>query len=205
MKKVIATVGALIAGSSMLMAVPSAQVNLSATFSRNYFYQNATFTTPTPAGWYVEVILSANNNAYNDANYGNGTYIVIGESFGAYPGALPYHETGKLASGTATSAGRASVSWTFSTTTYDNYYATFRFYNNSVKASATSYGVLPSWKQITVDPAETPASVNLGFTTTGERGYIQYSLTPVPEPTTMALFGLGGLALVIRRKMRKDA
>lgn len=27
----------------------------------------------------------------------------------------------------------------------------------------------------------------------------------VPEPATMALFGLGGLALVIRRKMRKEA
>lgn len=27
----------------------------------------------------------------------------------------------------------------------------------------------------------------------------------VPEPTTMALFGLGGLALMIRRKMRKEA
>lgn len=31
------------------------------------------------------------------------------------------------------------------------------------------------------------------------------SWAAVPEPATMALFGLGGLALVIRRKMRKEA
>jgi hypothetical protein len=204
MKKVLAIVGVLAAATSISLAAASAQITLSATFSRDYFYQNVGLTTPTAAGWYVEVILSSAQSAYVHANYDS--YIVIGEDFGTYYSGGPYHETGKLASGSATSSGRSSVSWTFSTTTYDNYYATFRFYNNSVKASATSYGVLPTWKQVTLDPADpAPAQQSLGFTTTADRGYIAYSLTPVPEPTTMALFGLGGLALVIRRKMRKDA
>lgn len=38
------------------------------------------------------------------------------------------------------------------------------------------------------------------FTTTGTAGTIGYTLTAVPEPSSTALLGLGGLALIMRRR-----
>ena len=199
------TIGALMVASTVVVAVPSAQVTLSATFARDYFYQDSAFTQATPAGWYLEVILAASNGAYDTSKFAD--YTVIGETFGSYPAALSYHQTGKLADGTAAlSTGRGAISWTFSTTTYDNYYATFRFYNDADKAKATKYGILPTWKQVTLDPADpAPSQQSLGFTTAADRAYTKYDVPAVPEPTTMALFGLSGLGLFLRRKMRKEA
>lgn len=51
----------------------------------------------------------------------------------------------------------------------------------------------------------TAGDVAATFTGVSPTGHIQWTPAAVPEPATMALFGLGGLALVIRRKMRKEA
>lgn len=201
MKKLLITAGVLVIAASSVMAVPTAQVTLGMT--RDLFFQDAAFTTPTLSGWYVEIILQQNNVAYNSANYA--TYTVAASDVGFYNPLQTYHETGKLANGTATSAGRSQVSWQFTVTTYDNYYASWRVYDNADKSKATKYLVVPTWKQVTLDPNEPTSTANITWSSTADRAYTKYSLTPVPEPTTMALFGLGGLALVLRRKMRKDA
>ncbi len=39
------------------------------------------------------------------------------------------------------------------------------------------------------------------FATVGSRPVLSGTFTPVPEPTTTALLGLGGLALILRRRM----
>jgi hypothetical protein len=47
--------------------------------------------------------------------------------------------------------------------------------------------------------------VDRGGTIKWQTGSAWAPVAAVPEPATMALFGLGGLALVIRRKLRKEA
>lgn len=49
----------------------------------------------------------------------------------------------------------------------------------------------------------TAGNVTVKFTGVSPNNHVEW--TAVPEPATMALFGLGGLALIIRRKMRKEA
>jgi hypothetical protein len=80
-------------------------------------------------------------------------------------------------------------------------------YNAANKTDASKYLVVPTWKSVTLNPNQPTSTLSTSWTSTNDRAAIKYDnpLYAVPEPTTMALFGLGGLALVIRRKMRKDA
>lgn len=208
MKKVLIAIGVLAMAASSVFAVPTGQASFSMT--QNLFWQDSGFSVSTPAGWYVEIILQQNNVAYNYDNASQAafdSYLVAGSTgVGFLNPAASYHETGKLSTGAATSSGRASVSWQFTVTTYDNYYASWRVFNNADKAKATKYLVVPTWKQVTVDPAAITANQNISWTTlTTDRAYQKYDMPAIPEPATMALFGLGGLALVIRRKLNKGA
>jgi hypothetical protein len=79
-------------------------------------------------------------------------------------------------------------------------------FNNSAKGKATKYLVIPTWRQIITDPAAVTAIQTVNWiSATNDRAYIKYDVPAVPEPMTMAMFGLGGLALVLRRKMKKSA
>ncbi len=198
MKKSLVIIGLTLATASSLLAGATAQVTLSATYMNTYFYEDAGKTDPVNTGYYLEVILSQ-DNVYNTSEYLTAT--IIGTGFGTLSGT---HAMGYTSSGVAVGDGKASITWTFSTTTYDNYYASFRFYNHADKAQATKYGVL-GFKQITVDPVnegDSPAVQYLSYNEANESGYTQYA---IPEPATMTLIGLGGLAMVLRRKMRKTA
>jgi hypothetical protein len=204
MKKIL-SIMCVVAVTASVYAAGTAQVNMSMT--QTLLWQDA--LTTTEGGWYVEAILSANNNVYNSALFTTESdYIVIGEDFGTIPGAIPYHQTGKTATGGTINNGRVGMGYQFTSSIYDNYYVTLRFYNGTSKTTASKYGVIPTWKQITVDPNAPTANQNpIWSSVANDKAFIQYNnpLYAVPEPTTMALFGLGGLALVIRRKMRKDA
>lgn len=203
MKKLF-TVMALALTTGSLMALPISTVTFA--MSGDRFYQDSELNTPAAAGWYVEVILSSTDGGY------------VPEAFGAYatmPGienlsSSTSHETGKFADGTGTSAGRTSIEWTFSDTYYTEKYATLRFYNNADKLAATKYGVLSTWYQITATPSDAllrpeTADQVVQWGSTGDKTYLKYDIPAVPEPTSMALVGLGSLAMFIRRKMRKDA
>lgn len=50
----------------------------------------------------------------------------------------------------------------------------------------------------------TSANVSVTMSNISPTPHVSWTPVAVPEPATMALFGLGGLALVIRRKMRKE-
>jgi hypothetical protein len=93
---------------------------------------------------------------------------------------------------------------------YNGKYATVRFYDAPTKESAKYYGVLSTWYQITATPVgadtiprPTTADQIIFMGNPGDR--VVADIPAVPEPTSMALVGLGSLAMLIRRKMRKDA
>jgi hypothetical protein len=208
MKKTLMTLGLVIAATGSALAAGTAQITFGMT--RDLFFEDGapTWANPTDAGWYAEIILQAANTAYVEGNFAS--YLIaapqLGETgVGVYGSGAGFHETGKNATGGAISAGRSQIIWQYTTTT--DYYATWRVYNAAAKTDASKYLVVPTWKLITLDPNEPTSSLNVNWSSTADRANIKYDnpLYSVPEPTTMALFGLGGLALVIRRKMRKDA
>jgi hypothetical protein len=165
-------------------------------------YQDAGYTTPVQNGWYAEVILQATAAAYNSGSYA--TYDIAGGSVGTLNN--PNQYIGFLADGSAWVDGWVNEQVAFSSA--GSYYATWRVYNNSDKAKASKYLVIPTWTQFTSAPSKAgdPAtSDTVVWADAGtDKGYMQYDVPAVPEPATMALFGLGGLALVIRRKIRKE-
>ncbi len=209
MKKVITILlGAFL--SVQVFALP-AQVIFDAASGFAMFYTVGTYQASERAldGWYAEIILQSGNAAYVKENFA--TYSVAGVDFGNYIAGNTYHEVGKYANGTAittsTADGRAQIKWEFTDTAISSYYATWRVYNNADKKLATKYLVL-GWQQLNTTPGDpAPAIKTLFWTTTSpdQRGQMTYDASAVPEPTAMALFGLSGLALVLRRKMRKDA
>ncbi len=185
----------LVAGAAM--AVPTATVTFTTT--ADLLYANP--TTLATSGWYVEIILA--------------------ESAGAYNESLIYQTIPSVARAgyinndpVADSSGQFALDFSFTQTdsTYLGKYASVRFYDNYDKAVATKYGVLSSWYEVTAspvgadgDPRPTTADQVIFLGKSGDKVTLDYDVPAVPEPTSMALVGLGSLAMLIRRKMRKDA
>jgi hypothetical protein len=208
MKKTLMTLGLVVAATGSALAAGTAQITFGMT--RDLFFEDGapTWANPTDAGWYCEIILQAANTAYVEGNFAS--YLIAapqaGETgVGFYDPSFANHQTGKNAAGAALNPGRSQIIWQYTVTT--DYYATWRVYNAAAKTDASMYLVVPTWKSITLDPNIPTATQIISWSSTNDRAQIKYDnpLYAVPEPTTMALFGLGGLALVLRRKMRKDA
>jgi hypothetical protein len=206
MKKTLMTLGLVIAATGSAIAAGTAQITFG--MSRDLFFEDAGFSNPTDAGWYCEIILQAANTAYVEANFA--TYLIAapqaGETgVGIYRPGFALHQTGKDSANNNISSARSQITWQYTTDT--DYYATWRVYNAANKTDASKYLVVPTWKSVTLNPNQPTSTLSTSWTSTNDRAAIKYDnpLYSVPEPTTMALFGLGGLALVIRRKMRKDA
>ncbi len=153
MKKVLSVL-CMVAVSASVHAALTGQVNLSMT--QTLLYNGA---VAAPAGWYVEAILSATSDPYNSALFTTvSDYIVVGEDYGVYHVDRPYHQVGKTSTGGTLADGRVGMSYQFGDLTRDNYYITLRFYNGTDKNTATKYGVIPTWKQVTVNPNDPTAA-----------------------------------------------
>jgi len=167
-------------------------------------YLDSGYTTPVPSGSYAELILLT-SETYDHNQFAS--YVVLttcGYSAGPYN--LDHFYVGTAAGGATTMGdGKIGIKWL--NTQYDtSYYIAIRFYNNPDKNYATAYGVMTPYKL-------TKSGSTDGIGITESKTYVsptymywtQYELTPIPEPASLALVGLGGLALVLRRKMRKEA
>lgn len=207
MKKAVLAIAVTLVGS-ILQAVPVI-VTARTLGTPAALYTDALMSIAVPSGYYAELITSA-SATYNDVNYE--TYTVLGQ-LSQDSGATYTHSdvyVGKSFTGSALGDGKLSMYWKNDSVAAGQYIA-IRFYNATTVGAATKYGVT-SFQALTKTGSVggTPTAETISWTTsttitTQNRYYTSYSLTPVPEPTTMALFGLGGLALVIRRKMRKEA
>lgn len=198
--------------SVQLFAAP-AQVTFDALSGAPQFYdESGSYTAENIAtdGFYAEIILSASGAAYTAGTMEQFlSYGIAGETKGYYPDGVSTHMTGYAADGSAISTattkdGQAEVIWQYTDTALNGSYATWRVYNNADKNLATKYLVL-NWQKINVTPSETYTAEVLSWNSTDTRDYMKYDVPAVPEPATMALVGLGSLAMVIRRKLRKEA
>ncbi|MFO7535742.1 MAG: PEP-CTERM sorting domain-containing protein [Kiritimatiellia bacterium] len=187
MKKIIGIVGAVLMAVSV-MAAPT-QVIMGTTWIDGIALFDSDGITAAADGWYVEVILSNTGGQYNSDTFN--AYTVVANYVGLHQIGSMYDNSEEL------DPGHTVVQW--DNAAYGaNVYATFRFYNNAVKASATKYGVLSGWQHL-----ENPAPGESYFFPDGS-GAAKYDYpVAIPEPATMTLVGLGGLAMVLRRKMRK--
>jgi len=166
-------------------------------------YLDASYTTPVPSGSYAELIVLT--SATYDPNQ-FASYVVLTTCGYGQPYNLDHFYVGTSATGSTTFGdGRVGIKWY--NTQYDtSYYIAIRFYNNPDKNYATAYGVMTPYQltksgsTVGIGTTETKTYVNPPF-----RYWTQYELTPIPEPASLALVGLGGLALVLRRKMQKEA
>lgn len=195
--------------ATKVFGIPYTELNLTATKLR--------IDTLAPAsGGYAEIVLlqSAVLPVWaNTLEMYNSVTIARFSDDGATTVNTPYTSLGTLrlgydAAGTDLgSGGGIATYWQFSNTEYDDgdYWVAIRYYDNAVKGSATKYGIT-SFKQIpttaVVGESPTQGAYNPVWSTTQNNSY---AIPAVPEPATMALFGLGGLALVIRRKLRKES
>lgn len=185
-----------------------------ATFPQFYNDSAAGFVNANLAadGWYVEAILSSsatfNAGLANDLTYFN-SFTIVGDGPGTLGTLVNSPIMGSKVDGTQYNTnGKTGIQATFSDTegSVNGMYFSIRAYNSTSKTLASKYGVL-TFQLNDVGPGAGSPFKNLDWTTSATRTYLQYDnpLYAVPEPATLALFGLGGLALVIRKKMRKEA
>ncbi len=167
------------------------------------------FSVALASGSYAELIIRQ-DSIYSAAEYDDWTVLAtLGYAEGPFN--LNNVDVGTTAGG-LTGYGDGKIGLKFYNDSYDtSYYIALRFYNSADKGSATYYGVMTPYKLTkagSTDGAPTTELANFitsTSNTTQNRFYTDISVPAIPEPTTMALFGLGGLAMVIRRKMRKEA
>ncbi len=190
MKKIIGIVGAALVAASG-MAAPT-QVIMGTTWISGTALFDSDGTTAAADGWYVEVILANTDADYEFSAGAFNNYTVVGNYVGLHQVGSMYDNSEEL------DPGHTVVSWD-SAAYGANVYATFRFYNAATKDGATKYGVLSGWQHL-VNPA--PGESYFPVSGTGVAKY-DYPPAAIPEPATMTLVGLGGLAMVLRRKMRK--
>lgn len=166
-------------------------------------------TDALASGSYAELIIKQGSSYNPGANIYDTSWTVLG-SLSQDNGAtytLPSVVVGKSVTG-GTTFGNGKIGFKWVNTSYNtSYYVAIRFFDAATKGGATFYGVtgpLQLTKAGSTDGSSTTESKtwSANTTSTNNRYYAQYA---VPEPTTMALFGLGGLAIMIRRKMKKEA
>jgi len=202
MKKMVGLVIATVVSAGVIAAPVT--VTYSTAGTPPSLYLDASYTTPVPSGSYAELILLT--SATYDPNQ-FASYVVLTTCGYGQPYNLDHFYVGTSATGATTFGdGRVGIKWY--NTQYDtSYYIAIRFYNHPDKNYATAYGVMTPYKLQNAgtkdnDPEKTELKYYVSPT---YRYWTEYPHTPIPEPASLALVGLGGLALVLRRKMQKEA
>ena len=97
-----------------------------------------------------------------------------------------------------------------------NHYVSSRFFNSASTQAGFIYSAANSWQAVSETILEFNADTGssgtiniggvaaLGADTSNTPGLGFTTVQPVPEPTSLALFGLGGLLVGLRRKLRKS-
>ena len=169
-------------------------------------YLDEEFLNPVPSGYYAELIIM-NTDTYVHSQFW--AYEVLGTiGYGTGPYDQNYALVGTTAAGTTT-AGDGHIGLKWLNTSYNtDYYIALRFYDAANKDDATYYGVAGIYKLTKSGSTEGAPDWEIKTfvtktTNNNNRYWTQYEMFPIPEPSTLALVGLGGLALVLRRRMKK--
>ncbi len=198
-------------GSSIITLCLLAVIAVSAPITVTYqtagpepaLYLDENFENPVPSGYYAELILLS-TDTYVHSQYANYEVLTtIGYGTGPYD--QNYALVGTTAAGTTTAGdGHIGLKW-LNTSYSTDYYIALRFYNAQTKQDATFYGVAGIYKLTKSGSTSGPPDWEIKtFTTnTTNNDNRVYTMFPIPEPSTMALIGLGGLALVLRRRLKK--
>jgi len=166
-------------------------------------FLDSSYTTPVPSGSYAELIVLT-SATYDHDQFAS--YVVLTTCGYGTPYNLDHFYVGTSATGSTTFGdGKVGIKWL--NTQYDtSYYIAIRFYNNPDKNYATAYGVMTPYKLTKSGSTDgNPTTESKTYSAPTYLYWTQYPHTPIPEPASLALVGLGGLALVLRRKMRKEA
>ena len=193
-----------ILGTVVSMGVIAAPVQVTySTGPSPSLFLDSTYTTPVPSGSYAELIVLT-SATYDHDQFAS--YVVLTTCGYGTPFNLDHFYVGTGATGATTFGdGKVGIKW-LNTQYGTSYYIAIRFYNNPDKNYATAYGVMTPYK-LTKDgsPSGIPTFESKVYSAPTYLYWTQYPLTPIPEPASLALVGLGGLALVLRRKVRKEA
>lgn len=165
-------------------------------------YLEAGFENPVPTGYYAELIL-LQTDTYVHSQYSS--YEVLPTiGYGTGPYNQNYALVGMAADGSSAGAGYIGLKW-LNTSYNTSYYIALRFYNSETKSAATWYGVTTPYKLTkTGSTSGSPDwEIKTFVTNTNNNDNQFYTMYPIPEPTTLLLVGMGGLALGLRRKMSR--
>lgn len=174
----------------------------------------------TPDGLIIQLVIDVNNDTDWDVLLSQGHYGVSDESAGLqsqFGGVTPTTDddiVGTWNSGTWNSSGSIYPSIVSSTDQSGrNFY--FRWFNSSDINTATEVGIIYNTAGQWITPVGTlglPVALDIPVaganadvlgSANGTSGWA--TVAPVPEPTTMALMGLGLAAVAVRRRFAKKA
>jgi len=201
MKKIIG----LLIGTTVavgVIAVPVTVTYSTSLVNAPSLFHDSSYTTPVAAGSYAELILLT-SSTYDHNQFSSYTVLTTC-GYGTGPFNLSSFIVGKSALGDDWGNGRIGIKWL--NTQYDtSYYIAIRFYNNPDKNYATAYGVMTPYKLTKSGSTDGLPDSESKHYPSANKWWTEYPHTPIPEPASLALVGLGGLALVLRRKMQKEA
>ena len=165
-------------------------------------YLKEEFENPVPTGYYAELILLTTDTYVHSQYSSYEVLTTIGYGTGPYD--QNYALVGTAADGSSAGDGHIGLKWL--NTSYDtSYYIALRFYDAASKSAATWYGVTTPYKLTKSGSTSGPPDweIKTFATNTSNNDNKFYTMYPIPEPTTLLLVGMGGLALGLRRKMSR--
>ena len=140
----------------------------------------------TIAGTSPNALNTTDSSVYGDALGRNNGNQLMSITFTGLNDALTYDLTGGISSTEAT--GKYETGWTIENQAALTYQL----------SDATASGGYISFTELTSSAGT--LTITLDRNSTAHMGVSQLQLTAVPEPSSTALLGLGGLALMLRRK-----
>lgn len=204
MKKALVVLSSLIL-ATVSSALPTGQIDLSTTGGtagnpKGYFQIDGANIAD---GSYAEIVLLQSVSA---PTWENTLTVYDSVTIARYSGdGLGSLSVGYKSDGTQTTYdSNIGATWSFTNPEYDDgdYWVAIRVFNNVNKTLASKYAI-SSFQQINLTMGEPPSQGTQVVQWLPPRT-VSYDIPAVPEPATLALFGLGGLALVLRKKMRKE-
>lgn len=150
-----------------------------------------------------------NSGAINAPN-GDGTFGALIGASSAYSSIVYFYTDAgitSVAGVTGNTDGVASIGSAFNNTTSDSFSGDTTYYAKLVVTANSGLWIMTS----TVTSFTMPGTGNAGITFLSGAGFDSVAnkmpgqWTAVPEPTSMALFGLGAAALGLRRRFQKKS